>query len=99
MTKGKHVDLTGETFGRLKVVAKARNLRTGQVEWLARCACGQPHKAPTAELTSGKVRSCGCLRRELGHEAMRRMQAAKVRQTMILAEKIGRRQSAGEPQV
>lgn len=61
-------DLTGKVFGRLTV------LRQGQIKpmnggtrvyWWCQCSCGAPEKEISGiKLTTGRTKSCGCLRRE-----------------------------------
>lgn len=65
---GKHLtsnmhNLTGRKFNRLYVVRKACH-RNHQVYWHCKCDCGTEREASGYELTKGKVKSCGCLRRE-----------------------------------
>ena len=59
MTKLK--DLTGQRFGRLTVVTRAKNTKNGQCRWLCKCDCGKEKIVRTTHLTSGKIKSCGCL--------------------------------------
>lgn len=56
-------DLTGQRFGSLTVIARGENTKSGKATWVCVCDCGkQKEKSVTAyDLTSGKVRSCGCL--------------------------------------
>ena len=56
-------DLTGRTFDRLTVIRRIEN-RKEKVAWLCSCSCGNEHKAISATLLAGTVRSCGCLRLE-----------------------------------
>lgn len=63
-TRGKPYNLEGEKFGRLFVVGiigkkKRQNL------WECVCDCGNKKNVVTNMLTSGKVRSCGCLKKEV----------------------------------
>jgi hypothetical protein len=57
-------DLTGQTFGRLRVLERAENSRTGAVRWLCECSCGTRKIVVSYSLSHGLSRSCGCLRRE-----------------------------------
>lgn len=61
------IDLTGQTFGRLKVLGlhPERN-RFGQAQWWVKCECGESEKFLIIGNTmkSGNTTSCGCLRRE-----------------------------------
>lgn len=59
-------DLTGQRFGRLVALRYAGPSRyaKGGAEWECRCDCGNLARVPSASLTSGRTRSCGCLRRD-----------------------------------
>ena len=67
MTKLK--DLTGQQFTRLTVLYRVEDYITKsgikQTQWLCQCSCGNKTKAKTNTLTSNRVKSCGCLNREL----------------------------------
>lgn len=43
MAKVKH-DLTGQKFGRLLVLERSENSRTGKIMWLCQCDCGKTKK-------------------------------------------------------
>lgn len=55
------IDLTGQRFGRLVVSGLTRSQHR---RWRCQCDCGGERIARTSELRSGRVLSCGCLRRE-----------------------------------
>ena len=60
-------DLTGIHFGRLTVLSLSHKEKmSGRYRyfWLCRCDCGNTHIARTDSLTSGNVKSCGCLHKE-----------------------------------
>lgn len=57
-------DLTGRTFGRLRVLRRAAN-RGPSVRWRCRCSCGQTVTICSTSLVSGDSQSCGCLRKEM----------------------------------
>lgn len=59
----KHIDLSGQTFGRLTVIAKsASRPQTGTraAFWLCQCDCGKQKPVSGYNLRSGQSRSCGC---------------------------------------
>ena len=56
--------VVGSRFGRLRVVERTTVPRAGGVYWICQCDCGATVTARTAHLRGGKVKSCGCLRRE-----------------------------------
>lgn len=57
-------DLTGQKFGRLTVVNRAENTAQGKIRWLCTCDCGATTRVSRSDLLQGRVKSCGCLRRE-----------------------------------
>lgn len=58
----KKVDLTGQKFNRLTVIAKERiNKNTF---WIVVCDCGNTTKVDSTSLVRGRTKSCGCLSRE-----------------------------------
>lgn len=59
--KTKTIDLAGKTFGKLTVLEKS--VKSGKnTSWLCRCVCGVEKSILAYNLTSGKSRSCGCVR-------------------------------------
>lgn len=53
-------DLTGQTFGVLKVIRRTEN-RKGRTCWLCQCKCGKMKAVTARDLKAGKVKSCGCI--------------------------------------
>lgn len=71
--KGRGLDLRGQVYGRLTVLAVAgsKTYGTGNYHgakkrmWLCQCECGKTTEVPTVSLTkTGGTRSCGCLHSE-----------------------------------
>ncbi len=56
-------DLDGQVFGRLKVV-EFFEIRKRKAYWNCKCQCGTMSIVAGSNLTTGKVRSCGCLLKE-----------------------------------
>lgn len=56
-------NLIGKKFGKLSVIARAENSPGGKAKWICLCDCGRiKEKAVLSfDLSSGKVKSCGCL--------------------------------------
>jgi hypothetical protein len=63
--KNKYTDLTGQLFGRLRVLARVENSKQGAARWRVLCACGVSKEVRSSSLTNGTTVSCGCLGREL----------------------------------
>lgn len=57
------IDLTGQKFGRLKVIGRAKN-KGKRVCWKCQCNCGRIAIVTGHELKAGDTKSCGCLRKE-----------------------------------
>lgn len=55
----KKLNLFGQRFGRLTVLACAENVG-GRTAWLCRCDCGREIVATTRRLRDGRRTSCGC---------------------------------------
>jgi len=62
---GKFIDLTGQRFGRLVIVSRAKNSKSGRIRWNCVCDCGGTTIASGINLQSGNTKSCGCLRKEM----------------------------------
>jgi hypothetical protein len=60
---GKFIDLTGQRFGRLVVVELDKQMI--RTFWKCLCDCGEYKTVRNDSLTGGKVRSCGCLHKEV----------------------------------
>ena len=60
---GVSIDLTGKTFGNLKVIHRVKNNHNRQPRWLCECKCGNTYIAEGRYLKSGKTKSCGCIPR------------------------------------
>lgn len=61
-------DLTGKRFGELTVTGERETDKYGRKLWVCRCQCGRMTSAYTNDLTQGKVKSCGCLRKKTAAE-------------------------------
>lgn len=59
----KLIDLTGQKFGRLVVIRRAKN-KGKIVCWECQCNCGRIVIVTARELNAGDTKSCGCLRKE-----------------------------------
>ena len=58
-------DLTGKRFGRLIVIEmEKQRISKNDIHWLCKCDCGKQKFVTTGHLTSGTVKSCGCIKRE-----------------------------------
>lgn len=63
VSKVNTINLIGQKFGRLKVIAKSeKRNKKGQVLWECICDCGKHVKKTTSALTNNKttLKSCGC---------------------------------------
>lgn len=58
-------DLSGQKFGRLTALEVAGKNQHNQTMWKCRCDCGNVLDVTGYYLTTGTVRSCGCLKSDL----------------------------------
>ena len=54
-------DLTGQVFGRLTVLERAENSKSGRSRWRCLCECGNECIVQSSNLKNGNSKSCGCL--------------------------------------
>ena len=59
--RAKRIDETGKRYGKLTVIGQAVS-EGGHARWICKCDCGNTTVVIGANLRSGNVRSCGCLR-------------------------------------
>jgi hypothetical protein len=65
----RHKDLTGKTFGDLKVLRREENDARGNTRWACECACGKVIVTRGTRLSYSSTRSCGCSRRSYDVDA------------------------------
>lgn len=63
------IDLTGQKFGKLTVMAVSHKDKNIGVFWVCRCDCGNSTVVYRGHLKSGHTKSCGCLLAKHGHLA------------------------------
>lgn len=59
-------DLTGQQFGRLKVIKidEEKTQQKKQSYWICECECGNIKSIFGSSLTTGRTKSCGCLQKD-----------------------------------
>jgi hypothetical protein len=70
-------DLTGQPFGRLRVIGRAKNAPHGQATYACLCdpqsgGCGLIVTVRADSLLEGRTLSCGCLQREISRQVAQR---------------------------
>lgn len=55
----------GDRFNRLVILRAEDTDKTGHIRWVCQCDCGNEHIVRSDKLTSGRIKSCGCLQIEL----------------------------------
>jgi hypothetical protein len=61
---GQVIDLTGNKFGRLTVIERDENKKSGRICWKCKCDCGNETVVVGKNLQKGTTKSCGCLKIE-----------------------------------
>ena len=54
------IDLTGKSFGNLKVIERAENNKQGSSQWLCICSCGKTKIISIGNLKSRQAKLCKC---------------------------------------
>lgn len=62
---GKHIDITGNRYGRLLVIQRIGTDKHGNATYLCLCDCGNMTIANVHQLKIGSKKSCGCLNDEI----------------------------------
>jgi hypothetical protein len=77
----KLIDITGKRFGRLQVLGRSQSRPTiGRMPvWVCQCDCGNVVLVQSQHLRDGRVKSCGCLRREMRKNHLNRTKAEKAK--------------------
>lgn len=58
------IDLTGQKFGRLTVINRVANSKSGKTMWFCNCICGNSCIVYSGNLRGGQTKSCGCIHKE-----------------------------------
>lgn len=66
------INMIGERYGRLMVVAKAPSDRYWNAKWLCQCDCGNKKEVLRMNLVKGLTQSCGCYHKEIMREEGKR---------------------------
>jgi len=59
------IDRTSQRYGRLTALECVGRTKSREARWRCRCDCGVETVVPSNSLSAGRVRSCGCLMREV----------------------------------
>jgi hypothetical protein len=62
---GAKIQMIGKRFGRLTVIEESGRSDSGLVMWCCQCDCGNTTIVRGTHLRQQKIKSCGCLTREL----------------------------------
>lgn len=76
------IDLTGQTFGRWKVIGLSKNKTESKAAyWKCVCQCGTVRDVKSDSLRGGRSKSCGCLAREQARKLAKKYWESKHEQT------------------
>ena len=65
-------DLTNQRFGRQIAVMPCGKNKYGNMLWLCKCDCGAEHIVASGKLIQGKSKSCGCYKRDICTEQLKK---------------------------
>lgn len=84
--KGLRKDLTGQVYGRLKAIRVDEVLSTRKTYWVCECECGNIKIVRSDSLQDGRVKSCGCLKKEQDRKNLEANHSHKMSKTRIYTE-------------
>lgn len=58
-------DLTGQKFGRLTIIKEVEKDKNNKSQCLCICECGNEKIIRKSDLRTGKIKSCGCIKKEI----------------------------------
>lgn len=61
-------DLVGQKFNRFTVLKRAESDKRGRSRWFCKCDCGTEKIVNENALLTGSIKSCGCLKAEIGRK-------------------------------
>jgi hypothetical protein len=64
LSKNKIKDIKGQKSGKLTAVEFTGKIENHSAIWLCECDCGNEIEVESSDFTSGRIKSCGCLRSE-----------------------------------
>lgn len=65
------IDMSGQRFGRLRVMSREKSDGRGEARWRCICDCGSETVVLGSHLRSGRILSCGCYAREKSSQRMK----------------------------
>ena len=71
--KGNVIDLIGQQFNKLTVIARVGSDHRGEAMWKCRCECGNEINVLSSNLRKNHTTSCGCERRSRGELAVAKL--------------------------
>lgn len=92
----KKLDLTGQRYGKLAVLAPAENVGS-RTAWHCRCDCGRELSVTTRQLRAGRRTSCGCDKPRFGRVGLTFVEGACLE--MIRANTVRCNNTSGVPGV
>ena len=54
------IDEIGNKYGKLTVISRGENDKSGKARWNCQCECGTIILVRGTDLRSGKTKTCGC---------------------------------------
>lgn len=74
---GRTIDETGNIYGYLTVIKRAKNDNRNRAQWLCKCKCGNEITVQGVYLRNGHTKSCGCYQKEQTSKACKKQWAGK----------------------
>ncbi len=90
-------NMAGIKMGRLEVVEQAATVAGIGTYWLCKCSCGKLCEVLGISIRKGNTKSCGCIKKEMDAEKMRKTRTHGMSKTPIYYTWLNIRNRCQEP--
>lgn len=82
------IDLTGQVFGKYKVIERAKNNKDGEAMWLCECSCDSHTRKVVSSyvLRAGRVNFCDCDNSRKGGKLKEDLRGKKVGKLIVISQ-------------
>lgn len=93
----RRINLAGRHFGKLTAISPTSKRYRSHIIWLCQCECGNLREVSVGALTSGDVKSCGCLEKEqrVKNRIEQNVLGTNIGAISVPEEKLGKTNSSG----
>jgi len=91
---GRARDLSNQRFHRVLVLRRAANDKNRRIMWHCRCDCGTEWTVRGAHLTSGRIKSCNCRKRDIAQQFIKDLVGKTFHRLTVLRQQAGSKRNS-----